>query len=201
MRLPRPDPSRLRSPEVVALLAANALPLLGVLALGWSLADVLLLYWAESAVVGAFTVLRMLLAGSAAALVYVPFFCVHYGVFMTVHLVLLVTTFLGDVDAASLRNVGVGALVLAASHGASFMRHDVMRGERRPVEALFLAPYGRIVVMHLTVLLGGFVALLLGSPVGALVLLVALKTLVDLRAHLREREKAAAASTTGTQPA
>ena len=44
-------------------------------------------------------------------------------------------------------------------------------------------------VLHLVVLGGGWVTLALGSPVGALVLLVALKTGFDLRAHLAERRK------------
>jgi Family of unknown function (DUF6498) len=50
-------------------------------------------------------------------------------------------------------------------------------------------PYGRIVVLHLTVLLGGFLVMGLGAPVAAIVLLVALKTAIDLGAHLKERVK------------
>src|SRR2546425_9035172 len=49
--------------SVVTLVAANALPVLGVLALGWSVFPIVLLYWLENAVVGVFTVLKMLLAG------------------------------------------------------------------------------------------------------------------------------------------
>lgn len=197
-------PPRLRQGPVLALLAANALPLVGVLFLGWSLPEVLLLYWAESAVVGGFTVLKMLAARRLSALFYVPFFCVHYGLFMAVHLVFLVALFLRGADAAAtLRHVGLGALVLVASHGVSFVVNHLRGGERDrvPIDKLFVAPYGRIVVMHLTVLLGAFLALALGSPVPALALLVVLKTAADLRAHLKERERAAAASTTGTQAA
>jgi hypothetical protein len=51
-------------------------------------------------------------------------------------------------------------------------------------------PYKRIIVMHVTIIFGGWLILLLKSPVPALILLIALKTAVDLRAHRHEhREK------------
>jgi hypothetical protein len=46
-----------------------------------------------------------------------------------------------------------------------------------------------IVVMHLTILGGGFLMLALRSPVWGLLLLVALKTALDLRGHFAERKK------------
>ena len=48
------------------------------------------------------------------------------------------------------------------------------------------APYKRIFVMHLTIIFGGWLVMLLKTPVQALVLLIALKTYVDFRAHVRE---------------
>jgi hypothetical protein len=52
-------------------------------------------------------------------------------------------------------------------------------------------PYRRIVVMHITIIFGGWFILALGAPAWALVLLVGLKTGVDLAAHRREHgEKA-----------
>jgi hypothetical protein len=47
-------------------------------------------------------------------------------------------------------------------------------------------PYGRVIVLHFTILVGGFGAMALGSPVWALVVLIAVKVALDLRAHLRE---------------
>jgi len=48
--------------------------------------------------------------------------------------------------------------------------------QRASLNALMAQPYGRVVVLHLTVLFGGWVVMLLGSPLFALVLLVVLKT-------------------------
>ncbi|WP_049916936.1 DUF6498-containing protein [Halogeometricum pallidum] len=45
-----------------ALLAANLVPLVGVLALGWNVFDVLAVYWVESGVVGLLNVPKILLA-------------------------------------------------------------------------------------------------------------------------------------------
>lgn len=52
-------------PSVLALTAANLIPVVGVLWLGWQVFALLLLFWLENVVVGAFTVLRMLAARPA----------------------------------------------------------------------------------------------------------------------------------------
>jgi hypothetical protein len=62
-------------------------------------------------------------------------------------------------------------------------------------------PYGRIVVLHLTILGGGFLMLALHSPAVGLLLLVALKTALDLRGHFAERKKFAVASSLDRLPA
>jgi len=48
------------------------------------------------------------------------------------------------------------------------------------------APYGRLLILHLTILFGAFVSLAIGSPVGAIVVLVLVKTAIDLGLHVRE---------------
>jgi hypothetical protein len=48
------------------------------------------------------------------------------------------------------------------------------------------APYGRVVMLHLTILFGAFIIAILGAPIGALIVLVVLKTAFDLRLHLRQ---------------
>lgn len=45
-------------------------------------------------------------------------------------------------------------------------------------------PYKRIIVMHITLIVGGFLTLVLESPVPALILMIVLKVAVDLRSHL-----------------
>jgi hypothetical protein len=54
---------------------------------------------------------------------------------------------------------------------------------------LMARPYARVMVLHVTILVGGFAAKAAGAPVLALLLLIVLKTAIDLRAHLAERQK------------
>ena len=84
--------------------------------------------------------------------------------------------------------VGWGALGLAISHGVSFVVNFLGRREylRTNVARQMFAPYGRLVILHLTIIVGAMVSLFLGSPVGAIAVLVILKTIVDLGFHLRE---------------
>ena len=63
--LEMPEPVPVEGPigwrlSTLALVAANAVPLVGVLVFHWTVFPILLLYWCENVVVGAFNVLRML---------------------------------------------------------------------------------------------------------------------------------------------
>jgi hypothetical protein len=77
---------------------------------------------------------------------------------------------------------------LFISHGVSFFSNFLGRREyeRSTITVLMTAPYNRIMVMQLTLIFGGWVILLLNSPVGALVLLIVLKTALDFSAHRKE---------------
>jgi hypothetical protein len=50
-----------------------------------------------------------------------------------------------------------------------------------------MRPYGRIIVVHLFVILGGMLVQGMKAQVPALVLFVVLKTAIDLGMHRRER--------------
>ena len=52
------------------------------------------------------------------------------------------------------------------------------------------SPYGHIVVMHIAILAGGFLTMAIGSPAPLLVVLVVLKTVLDVSLHNREHKKA-----------
>jgi hypothetical protein len=87
----------------------------------------------------------------------------------------------------------VALLSLVVSHGLSYVVNYLGRGEDRSLSPpeLMQQPYGRVVVLHVTILGCGFFAMFLGQPLLSLVLLVALKTGVDVQAHLREHGRAA----------
>ena len=98
----------------------------------------------------------------------------------------------------NLSAVGFGLIWLAISHGVSFVINFLGRHEYRKVspQEQAMAPYTRLVILHLAIIFGGVVSLSIGSPIGAVIVLVLLKTAVDLRLHLREHASLAAKPTT-----
>ncbi len=202
---------------IAALVAANLVPLAGVLLLGWSTFDLMLLYWVENGIVGLYALLKVLLArggergvaGALGRLGIGGLFALHFGAFWSVHGLLVVTLFGDDrgnafvslwegpfgfffggwvIAGATLQGALLGsALGLLASHGVSFVANVLVRGEDLDLEprALMTKPYGRVVVLHLTLLFGAVLVLGLREPVVGLTLFVLLKTTVDLSAHLR----------------
>jgi hypothetical protein len=203
-------PTRRWPLSTAVLMLANVAPLIGVLANHWTVFAVVLLYWCENVVVGVFNVLRMLCARPQDALAWagkafiIPFFCVHYGMFTYVHGIFVLGLFgagfgKGNMSLSPLTlftairqtGLGWGVAALVASHGFSFFHNYLAGGEYRRVglQQLMGQPYGRVVVLHLAILGGGFLVLALHSAVPALVLLIVLKTAIDLGAHLAERRK------------
>lgn len=93
--------------------------------------------------------------------------------------------------------VVLGAIGLAISHGTSFVINFLGRREylRVTISRQMFAPYGRLVILHVTILIGAMVSLFLGTPVGAIVVLVILKTALDLTLHLREHGSMGTAAT------
>ncbi|GGK40189.1 DUF6498-containing protein [Salinarimonas ramus] len=184
----------------VALVAANLVPLAGVLLGGWRVFDVLILFWAENVVIGVLNVARMVivsLRGERGGLAMAGFFCLHYGIFTLVHGIFLVTLFgpsgadpFTGLVALATPALAWPLLALAASHGVSFIANFVVGGEmdRTDTGTLMAAPYGRVVVLHVAIIFGGFAVTASGAPILALALLVGLKILVDLGAHVREHK-------------
>ncbi len=208
---------RLRIPVVMsltALILVNLVPLAGVLWFGWRMFDVLMLFWMESVVIGAINLLRMAVrlfgAGELKGVVLIPFFTVHYFGFCAAHGLILVLVF-GPPDtglnpAQVLGESGFfeiirqllseptlrwGLIAIAASHLFSFLANFLWGGEwrRTSIDTLMGAPYVRIMLMHVVLVIGAAIFVAIGQPIYALALLVALKILADASAHLRERRK------------
>ena len=196
---------------VISLVAANLVPLFGVLLGSWNVGDIMILFWAESAIIGLFAIIKLGMAARWGALFLVPFFTVHFGIFMSVHFVFLYVFFIGpDLDTAgsvveplltTLARIWFGLAALFLSHAVSFVFYFVGREERLPINRIMTAPYARIIVMHITILVGAVPTLALGQPVYALVLLILLKIGVDVVSHLRAHRARPPRHPSGTPPA
>jgi hypothetical protein len=190
------------SPSALALIMANLVPIAGAVFLGWKLSDVMVLYWAESAIIGFYNICKIAVIGRASALLAAPFFIGHFGAFMAVHFLFVYSIFVegmqdggsgGDLRAVAALFIGLWPALLALflSHGYSFFANFLGRKEYRGRSAKdqMTEPYSRIVFMHLVLIFGGFLTMLLGSPTPVLLLVIGAKIWFDLRAHLEERAK------------
>lgn len=198
--------------STAVLIAANAFPIIGVLVFHWQIFPIMLLYWLENLIVGAFNVLRMLASEPANAvkwlgkLFMIPFFCVHYGMFTFVHGVFVFALFGGGLhepgafptpahvlETIARLKIGWAVFAIIASHAVSFVTNYIGGGEYKRVtlDQLMQQPYGRVVVLHLAILFGGFAVMALKQPVFSLILLVVFKTVLDIKSHRAERRKLA----------
>ncbi len=194
-RVQRPPPTTILTAGV--LVAANLSVAVGALTGALDLGEVMLLYWAESAIIGVFSIVKMAIAARWGAFALVPFFCIHAGMFMGAHLLFLNVLFLSGDNGlnpfsgllAILGSLAMPLALLAASHAVSFVLHTVRGGERTKNPATAMgAFYGRIMIMHVTIIFGGFLSVMLGSPAWAVLLLVVLKTGADAFSHLLQHK-------------
>ena len=191
-------------PSAILLILVNLVPLIGVLLFSWEAAGILLIYWSESAIIGFYMILKIIFAkgdiGTPASRFFIVLFLAfHFGMFMLGHLFFLLMAvipesyysplFSGDSFEAGLQNFLEASgnwlftvMLLFMSHGFSFLTNYIIGGEREKADVgtLMQMPYQRVVVMHITIIFGA----MLGAPVLVLVLI---KIIFDLRAHLAER--------------
>ena len=183
---------------LLSLVLANLIPVSGILLLDWNLFSVLFYYWLESAVVGAYNIPKMLMinpAPRAGAAVTshktsgIVFYLVHYSAFMAGHLFALYALF--DPVPIPVTTVVMGIVPLGISHGISFVVNYVGRREyeRVSISQQMVAPYRRIVVMHIAVILCGFLLGLLLPPQVVLAALILLKIAIDVAAHVWEHRR------------
>jgi hypothetical protein len=205
-----------KKPSVIILIISNLAPVAGVLFMGWDIFQVMMLFWAENAVIGGFNVLKMLFstAGSSAhrgkKSSMIPFFIIHYGIFTLVHGVLVFTifgsmfnnnSFLAGIS-DTYRTLTTPAFrwalaALALSHTISFSVNYLGKGEYRKItlDQLMIQPYTRVIILHITILIGGFLVMFFSSPLIGLLLLIALKVYVDIISHIKQHSIFMPAST------
>ncbi len=130
----------------------------------------------------------------------VPFFMLHYGGFCFGHLSLLLALFAGGLAPlgadSSMPDLWEPSLLIAVaaiflSHLFSFFTNYIGNDEykRASLFALMFRPYGRIIAMQFAIIFGAAFVMFFGSPLAMLLILIAVKIVVDLRLHEKERMK------------
>jgi hypothetical protein len=191
----------LSRPIVLTGLVIDLLPVLGVIVWGWGAAPLVLLYWLENVIAGVMTIPRLVISGAsyggiglAVGAGLSAFFVFHYGMFCLVHGTFLFafismsgdTPFAGEdpfmdifgmvgAALASAPHVDWMVLLIFAFQVLLFLNDFIIRGEWKNTNPMaeMMAPYGRIIVLHIGIFAGAGALFLLGQPmVGVLALIV-----------------------------
>ncbi len=185
-----------RDPLAILVLLVDLLPIIAVLLFGWGATPLVALYWLENLVIGGVTILRMLgavfgnILNLFGVMFLVPFFTLHYGMFCFGHGVFIRSfandgSTVGDADMGGLvswaLNSGqgmtlfVGAIILV--NLVLYISDYVLKGGFRRAElgAEMFAPYGRIVTLHVAIILGAFIAIGTNEPLVGVLLLIFLR--------------------------
>lgn len=194
----------LSRPEALWIVLSNAIPIYGVLVLGWPAFSLLLFYWIENVVIGGVNALKIAASGigkpkplAAFTVFLVPFFLFHYGLFCFVHGVFVLAMFSfgsnfegspDDVVSVVWRlletdaGLRLGVIALIAVQAAWFLVLWVGAGKWRTVNPLaqMIEPYPRIIVLHMTIFVATIPVLLLGQAWIAVAALAALKCCMEL---------------------
>ncbi|MEI8269854.1 MAG: DUF6498-containing protein [bacterium] len=198
--------------SIIALIISNLIPLYGVIFLKWDLPSIMFLYWLENFVIGITTIVKINKAqgkirsndlrgykinntrldkkvkqnGKKAL---IPGFIFHYGMFTFIHFIFILTIFkLPNIPLYYIFTVFVSMLI---SHFMSYKINFIDKGEyvnASPSE-LFTQPYRRMMIMHLTIVIGGFFVLRFGQPIYALILMIIFKIILDIYLHNKEHNK------------
>jgi hypothetical protein len=180
------------------------MPVIGIIFLDWSLFSILFFYWLESAVVGIYNIAKIFMSNipqenddkeisekqtKKARLYVAGFFIFHYGMFMLGH-ILFISDLFGPSD-IKFNTILIGIASLGISHGLSFKFNYINHKEYEKVtiKQQMFAPYKRILVMHLSIFLCGFIISIFGTHIVALVIMVLIKIIIDILLHINEHSK------------
>ena len=201
-------------PAIALALIANFIPLYNVLAQHWPVVYVVMLFWFDVLLIVAFTAVKILIApltgyiSPAVVLIvgYAGATLVFYGGLVLIYGFFLALLFGGEITPRGLvsnPDVALGvmtrmlgepavfwtALAILGIHLHSLIVYVAAReawSTAQP-ERLFDMPLRHLVVLHVGIVLGGGVLTLLAPPVIAATVLLAGKTVSDLRVVARER--------------
>lgn len=200
-----------KNKENLGIVLSNLFLVFGALFLGYDVKSIIAVYWAENLIIGFINVLKMVFAnpkreklegvfGEAmrgrniplikGTMFLVPFFIVHYGIFCFGHAAFINGFFFKGLESmmnpisAVLGSIPVvGLLLLLASHLFSFYKEFFVNNGREktmPIQLMF-APYKRIVVLHIAIMIIGIFALKFQNPIFMLLVLVVLKIIYEIK--------------------
>ncbi len=192
---------------LASLILANLYPCFAVLFLGWSVGDIVILYWAESLIIILYTRLKMhflvrdwdhyepgedklLKDGVPQPPRRIPDFFLFFYCFFSFGHGLFTFLFFAHALSFTWGSFFMALAIMILSHGVSFVTNYMWRKEyeRTTLEVLFKLPWKRLLLLHVLILGVGFLIAVIPiiNSIVSLLLFTGLKIACDLRAHLKE---------------
>jgi len=177
------------------LLIFNLITIYFAITEGWSLIEIMIIYWSQSIAIGFFNVIRILqlkdfsIEGfklnneqpkptAVIKILTAIFFVVHYGMFHLVYLIFVISRVFIEMEVNGMANLRWGSIILTGlmffvSHAVSYFYNRNIENKKQNIGVLMFYPYARIIPIHFTILMGFFASNFL---IGFLIL----KTIADM---------------------
>lgn len=194
--------------ELIALMIMNIVPIVGVLFFDWQAVKVVMFYWLETLVLGVFAVLRLLSIWSLrkplafAGLVACLIFCLHFGLFSSVHGFFILSLLNQDstlpeytveqilpnsLNMANQLNLWWPLCSVVIFYGLTTIK-DIATRQLGSQREETIKPYKRIAVQQFTILGCAFLGTIVPKTAFLLMLvMVGVKTVVDIYLWRLER--------------
>ena len=199
----------LRDTSVLGLIASNIVVIVWALIENWNLGFLMLVYWAQSVIIGLFWFYTIITYKNAyrkytadpfelpdklnafSRLGIGLFFLFHFGFFHSGYL-----TFLLSPAFSEEKTFEFPLLAFVIVTGLFFINQLIWsinfagKSEHRPanIGKLMGFPYARIIPIHLTIMLGGLVSDRGFNPTFVLLIFLTLKTVVDVMMHVQQKK-------------
>jgi len=173
---------------------ANIVPVINLAVKGEPIGSLLIIYWLQMIIIGFWNIIKLIVIGRWAALLYVPMFGITYmaivNIFGFIAGGLLDDQMRGTawVQDFSLWNYWVPTLMFFASHGYSFYFNFLVRREDETTswEQQMGQPFMRAMPMWVAAIIGGFIGGFFNSAAFAVLFVLPMKIVLDLLGHFVE---------------
>ena len=195
--------------STAVLILANIVTIIFAVVQKWNVLDVMWVYWAQSVIIGCFTVRKILdlkqFSTEGMSINDRPvkptqeakrqtawFFLFHYGFFHLGYFIFLFVFTQGMFSESpsgitSAVGIAVCILIFLLNHGFSYWKNRLSDMNRNiNLGTVFITPYARIIPMHLTIIIGFGLLMNGSSSTLVLALFLLLKTLADVTMHIVE---------------
>lgn len=178
--------------SILFLIAANVVPIIGTLFFNWSVFEIIFIYWCESGIIGFFNLLKIMIKTRPIflAIFLCIFFTIHFGGFMFGHLMFIFILFADQsINLNIIYEFIYPISALFISHLVSFIYNFIGKEEYKSSNDSLtfdmLPPYKRIFIMQFVLVLGGMLITLFNNKIVGLVLLIIIKTIIDINSHIK----------------